>query len=113
MSLSNDELRKIAEIQRIEHAKYLKENRKVPLSKDAKPKCIVCAKILERESMTPKSEIIEAHKDNWEYATVDIIIPGWGSRYDMTEILIGVCDDCIQKCIEDGRIVWTFDSLGP
>jgi len=43
--------------------------------------------------------------------TVDIVVPGFGSNFDMVELLIGICDNCIAEAKNDGRISWSFNLI--
>lgn len=38
----------------------------------------------------------------WLDGTVSIISFGYGSRYDMSQYYIAICDDCIESLIREG-----------
>lgn len=66
-------------------------------------KCICCGKKLER-CLDAGDVEVEPEVDAWDYAGVHLFVPGFGSRHDMSDIVVGICDDCIDKRLEDGSI---------
>ncbi len=37
----------------------------------------------------------------WDDGTVDNFLAGYGSKHDTTLFIIGFCDDCLDKLIEE------------
>lgn len=109
--LSNEHLLKIAEASKKRFLENIEKNRHVPLANELEFKCICCGKKLEIDDTFENRTICEADKESFDYASCHIITPGYGSRYDMVEFLIGICDDCICKAVEDKRIPWKFNLL--
>lgn len=40
----------------------------------------------------------------WNNGDVAILHCGYGSRHDLTNFIIAICDDCIEKSLQNGRI---------
>lgn len=66
-------------------------------------KCICCGKKLER-CLDAGTVEAEPEVDAWDDAGVHLFVPGFGSRHDMSDIVVGICDNCIDKKLEDGSI---------
>jgi len=64
--------------------------------------CLVCGKDLNRlaADLTTKPE-----SDMWENALVDRITAGYGSKYDNSDFLVGLCDECIKDRISKGYLM--------
>lgn len=45
----------------------------------------------------------------WDDGTVTKIYPTYGSKYDTTCLVTGICDNCIAKKIEDKVILYHTD----
>ena len=58
-------------------------------------KCLTCSKTIEW------MENIGYEND----ACVINVLPGYGSRYDLSNFKSVICDDCIEKAVEDERII--------
>ena len=41
---------------------------------------------------------------SWLDGNVSVMHCGYGSRYDLSNIIIALCDDCIEKNLHDGKI---------
>ena len=70
-------------------------------SKNVDLKCICCGeklKFIGHGDFDPSV-------DMWQKAGVHQFVPGFGSRYDSTEFVVGICDDCLTKKLEDGLII--------
>jgi hypothetical protein len=67
---------------------------------DCSMKCLICGKTLKKLSVSNSPP----EEDMWREAIVHRISGGFGSRHDMTEFVIGICDDCIDLKIEDGKL---------
>lgn len=65
-------------------------------------KCIVCKKELKR--IMPDSNL-PSESGMWNDAGVHEFIPGYGSKYDMTKFIVGICDDCIEKQVKTGGLI--------
>lgn len=66
-------------------------------------KCICCnQKIKLLEKLHDKENL---EQNMWNDGCVDTIMPGYGSRYDMTLFYIGICDDCIEKKLKEKVLV--------
>lgn len=70
--------------------------------------CLICKKdifYLWEKDIAPEA----TNLDN----ASDIIINSWyGSRFDMTEHLANICDDCMEQAIDDGRVT-LYNIKGP
>ena len=57
-------------------------------------KCVVC-----------KKELRILHNDGnpatscWHDGAVDNFIAGYGSKYDTTHFIVGICDDCLDDLV--------------
>jgi len=70
-------------------------------SKDIDLKCMVCKKELK-----PLEEgEYEPEKDMWDDAGVHTFVPGYGSKHDSTRFIVGICDDCIDKLVEEKLVI--------
>ena len=72
--------------------------------------CICCKtkEIKPLENMGLADGYIKASEQDtgcWDNGTVQKIAFGYGSRYDMGYFFIAVCDDCMDKLIEDGLAI--------
>jgi hypothetical protein len=70
-------------------------------SKEISIKCICCGKELKplyEGDYAPET-------DMWDGAIVDRIVGGYGSIYDTTALIIGICDGCLKQKLEDGSVV--------
>jgi len=65
-------------------------------------KCIICDKEFDRCFSDPE---FPEETSAWSEAVVDCIIGGYGSRHDMCELIVGICDDCLDKKIQEGTII--------
>ena len=107
---TNEQLKYVADLCKQRHEKHYK-TRKVSLSTEINHKCICCGKESEIENTFPIRKALESHSECYNYASSHIIMPGYGSRYDMVEILIHICDKCLDKKIEDKTIAWIFNTI--
>jgi hypothetical protein len=41
---------------------------------------------------------------SWENGDVAVLHCGYGSRHDLTNFVLALCDDCIDKSLQNGRI---------
>lgn len=73
------------------------------MNKETNIKCVCCGKLLKR---LHKDAIHAPEIDMWNNAGVHTFVPGYGSRYDMTEMIIGICDDCIEQKIKEGLLIF-------
>lgn len=65
-------------------------------------KCLICGKDLKT---TWEDETIPPQIASWNGAGVHIFVPGYGSQFDMTEFLLGICDTCIQEKLDQGLLL--------
>ena len=83
------------------------------MRKTRKPKCIVCEKelsLLYSDSEAGlrkeyvKNDIMEKFYNhvNTLDSTMVTIEPGYGSKFDLDKIVIGICDDCLENSISRG-----------
>lgn len=74
-------------------------------------KCICCSKpiykLMEDEDLSKSSP----ESSMWNDCVVEKIHAGYGSGYDGSVFLIGICDECIEKKIKDQSIVYLYDYL--
>ena len=67
-------------------------------------KCLICGKILkpyfnwEFDSDKPCTALFN-NADTWEISC------NYGSRFDMLKFVFGLCDDCIQKKIDEKLLI--------
>ena len=73
-------------------------------SKDINLKCIVCGKDLKYIN----NGDYRPEQDMWAGAGVHNFIPGFGSAYNCHCFVVGVCDNCISKKLEDRSIIQTW-----
>ncbi len=80
------------------------------MRKQVMPKCIVCGK----DKITPTyPENMKLVRKRFRYTPIKMynhfntsngvvayIEPGYGSKFDGDEIVIGICDDCLTEAIE-------------
>jgi rubredoxin len=66
-------------------------------------KCIVCGNEIKELEPEPKDSI-PPYVGMWDDATVELIIPGYGSKRDGQRLIIGLCDGCIEDGIKSGSI---------
>lgn len=76
-------------------------------------KCICCSKQIYKmgdeddesfNKSTPESSM-------WNDCVVEKISSGYGSSYDGSVFLIGICDECIGKKLKDQSIVYLYDYM--
>lgn len=66
-------------------------------------KCICCNEKIELlEKLHDKTNL---EQNMWRDGEVGTIMPGYGSRYDMTMFYIGICDNCIEKKLKEKVLV--------
>lgn len=80
-------------------------------------KCICCGKQLEAlhedENYKGRCHCCGGDKESGPEtimlsgSMINTAAAGYGSCHDTTKFLIGVCDGCITKALEDGRLVHT------
>lgn len=73
-----------------------------PLGRDVDIKCVGCSEpiqVLDEENSTIAD--IDAYKGGM----VDSVVVGFGSKHDGSQFLLGICDNCIDRFIEDGCLV--------
>ncbi len=75
----------------------------IPSSEEANLKCVCCGKPLKPE-WEDRERKTQADQDMWDGAIVHTIDAGYGSRFDLSHFLIGICDDCIEKKVADGSM---------
>jgi len=74
-------------------------------------KCFGCGKTLRRVWEDEGSvegeirKISEPEVDAWDDGGVHLFVPGYGSQHDMDKIIIGICDDCIDKGLNEGTLI--------
>lgn len=78
-----------------------------PLTKDVKIKCFGCGKKIEPMEKNSKSR---ANCDMWNDGLVHDVTAGFGSKHDCDGFIIGICDECIDDAMKDGRLI-QFRSL--
>ena len=67
-------------------------------------KCIVCDKEFDR---CFSNQEFPEETSAWSKGIVDCMVGGFGSRYDMCELIVGICDECLEKKIQEGIIIVT------
>lgn len=67
-----------------------------------KPKCICCK--IELKFYTPIEGNLDLDYQMWE-GEVFKVCPGYGSSHDTDILIMGICDDCISKGLEDKSIL--------
>lgn len=76
--------------------------KKCPQAKDVSLRCVCCDKTLVPlfggESETADAEM-------WDECAVKTITAGYGSRFDMSKFLVGICDDCLAAKLASGVII--------
>ena len=75
------------------------------LSKDINIKCIVCGRSLSILREVDSLNDCPPETDMWDGAGVHEFIPGYGSKHDMKKLIVGICDDCLDKALEYKEIV--------
>lgn len=65
-------------------------------------KCICCSKEIKHLDGSPSGRADQACYDD---GLVHTVVAGYGSRHDTEQLLCGICDDCIEKAKEDGRLI--------
>jgi hypothetical protein len=73
-------------------------------------KCICCSKKIKSLHKFDDKENLE--NNMWDDGCVDVIIPGYGSKYDMTVFYICVCDECIEKKLKEKILTIKVDYNG-
>jgi len=66
-------------------------------------KCICCSQEIKPLDRISNKKDIE--QNMWCDGEVSTIMPGYGSRYDMTLFYIGICDDCIEEKLKEKVLV--------
>jgi hypothetical protein len=66
-------------------------------------KCICCSQKIKPLDRISDKENLE--NNMWRDGEVGTIMPGYGSRYDMTLFYIGICDDCIEEKLKEKVLV--------
>lgn len=63
--------------------------------------CLICGK-----EISPSIDDVSDIPVNlsWQGGDVAVMHCGYGSRYDLTNLIIAMCDDCIEKSLQDGRL---------
>jgi hypothetical protein len=65
--------------------------------------CLLCG-----NELSPTADDISdndiAVNMSWQGGDVAVMHCGYGSRHDLTNFLIAICDDCLEKSLQDGRI---------
>lgn len=64
-------------------------------------KCLICGKLLKNllDDNTPPEN------GAWNGGMVDKMVAGYGSGFDMTTFIVGVCDECIKEKIMEKRMI--------
>jgi len=90
-----------------------KENKKYHPYKptDVDPiNCIICDS--EITLLHPGyTENYKIESQMWNGGIVSNISAGYGSDYDGNVFLIGICDKCIKKSINNGKIIFLYDYM--
>lgn len=66
--------------------------------------------ILWKNEVTPNSSI-NINNQMIDNGIIHIIEAGYGSRHDGSKIIIAICDDCIDKNLSDGTILFFDDYM--
>lgn len=67
--------------------------------------CIVCRKNTIKDlGISPWINPLQQQRGIWEDGIVEVVTPGYGSKYDLSSLLIAICDDCLEERINDGII---------
>lgn len=70
------------------------------------PRCIICGVALEPlYANEPEVDFDTSDKLCFLDGVVGMIMGGYGSRYDMTDFIIGVCDPCLDTRVKQGKII--------
>ena len=69
--------------------------------------CFSCGKQINK-LFNNIGKCIHPENDNWDNATVEVLNPGYGSKFDGNVYIISICDDCIEKNID--RLDYRFKS---
>lgn len=65
--------------------------------------CICCkTKEIKHLEMMGIPEVMEQDRGCWNDGWVHKISQGYGSRFDMSQFFIAICDDCLEGLIKDG-----------
>lgn len=65
--------------------------------------CVTCGKEINPTNDANNDTDIAVNM-MWHQGSVAIMNCGYGSRYDLTNIVIAMCDDCVEKNLQQGRI---------
>lgn len=68
--------------------------------------CICCGKELSTDHDAGEEHESIVNRFCWNNGSVDYIYCGYGSRYDGSAFIFGICDDCIQERVEHGEILY-------
>lgn len=73
--------------------------------------CIICGKAVEYCGPSEdRPKLSKAGNDCWHDAIVHNIVGGYGSgKFDCTELVAAICDDCGVKAVEDKRLLVLYD----
>jgi len=63
--------------------------------------CLICGNEIHPSNDDSDTDI--ATNMSWQNGNVAVMHCGYGSKYDLTNILIAMCDECIEKSLQDGR----------
>lgn len=81
-----------------------------PLSKDVEIKCVGCSKVIKTLDWPGNNEAM-ADRDCYDDGFVHTVVAGFGSKHDTSQFLIGICDGCGEKFVEDGRLIKFWDQF--
>lgn len=71
-----------------------------------KVKCLICGKELKLSVNTDEpTTVTEAAAYPWDGAVVDLIVGNYGSKFDLTEYLVAICDNCVHDAVQWGRLL--------
>ena len=64
--------------------------------------CVVCGKEIKPLDMNHTNGL--PMQIMWNDGIVDLFEGGYGSKHDLTSFVAGICDVCVDKALEEGRI---------
>lgn len=103
---TKEELDELVQQSRESQRRQYREGLKTPIT----VKCVVCdVEIPDSFPEIEKDELAEEYAEHTSFANgaVGVISFGFGSRHDTKVLIIGLCENCYDKKVETGSVLFT------
>jgi len=73
--------------------------------------CICCSKPIRKLYKESSYLKVSIESDAYNDGMVDSISGGYGSNHDTDVFFVAICNDCTNKAIKDGRLVYKYNYM--